>query len=77
MNEKIINETKKELEKALQKFESAKVEVIESIKSMNVHLAADFGAGYASHVDKVTAAAAEVKKCAELLNMIEFYSQNN
>lgn len=76
MNENIINETKKELEKAVQKFESAKAEAIESLRTMNVHTAVDYGAGYACHIDKVTVAAAEVKKCAELLRMIEFYSQN-
>lgn len=77
MNEKIIVETKKEMENALQRFESAKAEAIECLKNMSVHTAVDFGAGYACHIDKVTRYAAEVKKCADLLSMIEYYSKNN
>lgn len=77
MNEKIIEEIKKEQEKAVQKFESAKAEAIESLKTMQVHTAVDFGAGYACHIDKITAAAAEVRKCAEILSMIEYCSRNN
>lgn len=77
MNEKIINETKKELEKALQKFEAAKAEAIESLKNMRVHTAVDFGAGLACHIDDVTRYAAEVQKLQEFLRMVEYYSKNN
>lgn len=77
MNEKIIEEIKKEQEKAVQKFESAKAEAIESLKNMQIHTAVDFGAGYAAHIDKVTAAAAEARKCAEILVMINYCTRNN
>ena len=77
MNEKIIAETKKELEKAVQKFEAAKVEAIASLKNMDTHTAVDFGAALACHIDDVTRYAAEVEKQKEFLRMVEYYSKNN
>ena len=77
MNEKIIEVTKKELEKAVQKFEDAKAEAIKTLEAMNVNTAVTFGAGLACHIDDVTRYAAEVEKQKEFLRMIEYYSKNN
>jgi len=41
---------------------------------MNHFTAQDFGAAYASHIDKVTAAAAKIKAIAEALEAYKYFS---
>ena len=77
MNKKIIEVTKKELEKATHEFESAKAEAINALKNMSINTAVEFGACLACRIDNVNRYAAEVKKCTEFLRMIEFYQKNN
>ena len=77
MNEKIIEITKKELAKAVEKFEAAKADAIATLKAMDTNTAVTFGAGLACHIDDVTRYAAEVEKHKEFLRMVEYYAKND
>lgn len=59
----------KEAEEA---FNNAKAEAIKDLQAMTAFTAVEYGAGYASHVDKITAAAARWKMAAEALRAYKF-----
>lgn len=65
-----------ELKRAQQKFEKAKMDSIKEIEEMNFLMAEDFGAAYASHIDKITAAAAKINALREAIQVFD-YMQNN
>lgn len=64
-----------ELKKSVEAFEKAKKQAAEDILNMNHFTAQDFGAAYASHIDKVTAAAAKIKATTEALEAYKFYNE--
>ena len=49
---------------------------IKEIEEMNFLMAEDFGAAYASHIDKITAAAAKINALREAIQVFD-YMQNN
>ena len=57
-----------ELKKAEKEFEDAKKEVAEEISEMDWRTAVDFGAAFASHIDKVTKAAVKVQTLGQMLH---------
>lgn len=73
---KYVEELKSQLEEAEKKFNKAKEEAIKTLEKMSVHEAVDFGAAYVTHIDKVTAAAAELRKIHELLRIAEYFKKN-
>lgn len=62
-----------ELKKAQERFEKAKREVIQEIENMNFYMAEDYGAAYASHIDKITSAAARIKAIGEAIQVYDYY----
>ena len=70
--EKIIEELNTQLDKAGAEFIYAKQEAIKSLENMHIYQAVDFGAAYYTHIDKVTKAAADYKKIAEMLDFIKY-----
>ena len=73
---KYVEELKSQLENTEKKFNEAKEEAIKTLEKLSVHTAVDFGAAYVTHIDKVTAAAAELRKIHELLRIAEFFKNN-
>lgn len=65
-----------EFDKAVKEFEKAKQEAASEILSMTHFTAVDFGAAYASHIDKVTAAAAKLRTIAEFGNTYDYFEKN-
>ena len=64
-----------ELKEAEKKFENAKKEAAEEIANMSFLMAEDFGAAYASHIDKVTSAAARIKAINEMIRVYDFFRE--
>lgn len=64
-----------ELKEAEKKFENAKKEAAEEIANMSFLMAEDFGAAYASHIDKVTSAAARIKTINEMIQVYDFFQK--
>lgn len=62
-----------EFEKAQSEFEKAKQDAAAEIMRMSHFSATDFGAAYASHIDKVTASAAKLRTIAECLNTFDYF----
>lgn len=66
---------KSELEKAISNFEETKKEAAREIETMTYFEATDFGAAYASRIDKVTEAAAKIRAIAEAINAYEYFER--
>lgn len=66
-----------EYEKAETEFNKAKAEVAEEIKNMTAFVAVDYGAGYASHIEKITNAAARMKAIAEARSAYEYFEKKD
>jgi len=60
-----------EIEKAAHNFDEAKAKAIRELENMTVWTAAEYGAGYASHIDEVTRWAAEVQKLSQAFRVFE------
>lgn len=75
MKNEYLEYLENELKKAAEAFEEAKKQTAEEILNMNYFTAQDFGAAYASHIDKVTAAAAKIKATAEALNAYKYFNE--
>lgn len=75
MNNEYREYLEKELKEAQERFEKAKREAIEEIENMSFHMAQDFGAAYASHIDKVTAAAAKIKTIGEAIAAYDYFQK--
>ena len=62
-----------QIEQVAKKFETAKQEAIRELENMTVFVASFYGAGYAAHIENVTAAARELEtlnkvfQCYEIL----------
>lgn len=54
-------------------FEEAKFSAIKDLEGMSIHLATDFGAAYATHIDKVTCSASKIKTLYEVLQGYKFH----
>ena len=63
----------RELQKAQEKFEETKKAAAKEIENMSVYMAEDFGAAYASHIDKVTAAAAKIRVIEDALHTYDYF----
>ena len=74
--EKYVEELKAQIDRAEKNFNESKEEAIKTLEKLNVHTAVDFGAAYVTHIDKVTAAAAELRKIHELLRIAEYFKNN-
>ena len=57
-----------ELAKAEKEFEDAKKAVAEEISKMEWHVAVDYGAAYAAHIEKVTKAAVKMQTIGQMLH---------
>lgn len=66
---------REEFDRAVKEFEKAKEEAAAEILSMTHFTAVDFGAAYASHIDKVTAAAAKLRAIAEFSNTYDYFEK--
>ena len=71
--EKYVEELKNQLDKAEREFIEAKKEAIKQLQYMGTYEALEFGAAYFTHIDKVTKAAAELKKIQELLAIVAYF----
>lgn len=60
--------------KAEEDFQKAKEEAIHNLMKMEAHIAVEYGAAYASHIDKVTAAAARVMELGELIRAFQYHN---
>jgi len=74
MKKEYLEYLENELKKSVEAFEEAKKQAADEILKMNHFTAQDFGAAYASHIDKVTAAAAKIKAIAEALEAYKYFS---
>lgn len=63
-----------EIEAASRRFETAKEEIIREIKTMSIFDAHFYGAAYASHTEKLTAAAAELETLHKIFRRYEFFT---
>lgn len=77
MNTEYLKYLENELDKAVKAFDLAKKEAANQILKMNYYLAEDFGAAYASNIDKVTAAAAKIKATSEAIDAYKYLSNKN
>ena len=75
MKQNYLEYLENEMRKSVEAFEEAKKQTAEEILNMNYFTAQDFGAAYASHIDKVTAAAAKIKVIAEALNAYQYLNE--
>ena len=75
MNNKYLEYLENEMKKSVEAFEEAKKQAAEEILNMNYFTAQDFGAAYASHIDKVTAAAARIKATAEAMDAYKYFNE--
>lgn len=75
MNNEYLKYLEKELKKATEAFEEAKKQAAEEILNMSHFMAEDYGAAYASHIDKVTAAAARIKATAEAMDAYKYFNE--
>ncbi len=75
--EKYLEYLESEFKKSVEEFEKVKKEVAEEILTMNHFTAQDFGAAYASHIDKVTVAATKVRTLADSLNAYKYFANKN
>lgn len=66
-----------ELSKAEKEFEDAKKAVAEEISNMDWHVAVNYGAAYASHVEKVTKAAVKAQTIGQMLNEYNWYMEHS
>lgn len=66
-----------EIKKAEENYKAAKTETLSNFKSDNIyseiHTFTDFGAAYATHIDKITRYATEIKTLYQIKNMYEYY----
>ena len=60
-----------EIVSACKAFEEAKAKAIEELENMTIWTATEYGAGYASHIDKITRFAAEVQKLSQAFRVFE------
>lgn len=74
MNKEYREYLEKELKEAQEKFEIAKMEAAKEIENMSFQMAEDFGAAYASHIDRVTAAAAKIKAIGNAISAYDYFS---
>lgn len=72
-----IEYLQEEFERAKQEFEKAKREAADELGGMNHFTAVDFGAAYASHIDKVTVAATKLKTLADAIQAYEYFEKEN
>lgn len=66
-----------ELSKAEKEFEDAKKAVAEEISNMKWHIAVDYGAAYASHIEKVTKAAVKAQTIGRMLREYRWYMEHS
>lgn len=66
-----------ELAKAEKEFEDAKKAAAEEISNMEWHVAVDYGAAYASHIEKVTKAAVKAQTIGQMLNEYKWYMEHS
>ncbi len=64
-----------EFDRACKEFEKAKQEAAAEILSMTHFTATDFGAAYASHIDKITVAAMKVRTLAECGDTYKYFQK--
>ena len=76
MKKEYLEYLENELKKSVEAFEEAKKQAADAILNMNHFMAQDFGAAYASHIDKVTVAATQIKTIAEVLNAYKYFNKN-
>lgn len=74
--DKYLNHLQEELEKAVNNFEKAKQEAAAEILKMSVHIAEDYGAGYAAHVERITKEASKICTIHEQIRAYEYFSKN-
>ena len=73
MNGNYLEYLNKEYSKAESEFNNAKNEAIREIENMTPFIAADYGAGYASRIEKITRAAASMRATAEARSAYEYF----
>lgn len=66
-----------ELAKAEKEFEDAKKAASEEISNMEWHVAVDYGAAYASHIEKVTKAAVKAQTIGQMLHEYRWYTEHS
>ena len=66
-----------EFKKAKKNFKNAKAESIKSLEEMNMFRAEDYGAAYASHIDKVSVYAGKLHIIAEIIRAYEYYHSDD
>lgn len=64
-----------QIELAAKKFETAKQEAIRSLENMTVFDASFYGAGYAAHIENVTAAARELETISKVFNRYQILGE--
>ncbi len=75
MERNYVEYLNKEYEKAEADFNKAKAEAIREIENMTPFVAVDYGAGYASHIEKITTAAARMKAIAEARTAYNYFEE--
>lgn len=64
-----------QIEQAAKKFDVAKQEAIRNLENMTVFDASFYGAGYAAHIDNVTAAARELETLSKAFNRYKILAE--
>ena len=59
------------IEEAAKNFEQAKKDAIKDIEGITVGSAAEYGAGYYSHIEDITRYASEIRKLSEMFRYYE------
>jgi hypothetical protein len=77
MQDKFISTIQKEIEDTKKEFEKAKQSAIKELQTMSIHMATDFGAAYATHIDKVTYQATKIKTLYETLDAYKYINKLN
>ena len=67
-NDTFVLDLQKEIKNAEGDFADAKASAIKDLDGMTIHMATDFGAAYATHIDRVTRFASKIKTLYEVLN---------
>lgn len=70
-----IEYLQEEFKRAKQEFEKAKRETADELGGMNHFTAVDFGAAYASRIDRVTVAATKLRTIADVMQTYEYFQK--
>ncbi len=63
-----------EYDSTVEAFEKAKKEAMKELEQLDVYRAMDYGAGYATHIDKISVAAGKVTALASQIRAYDYFA---